>query len=104
MIFKRGDSDFNACSIRRGASTVDALVCKLRGFAEIVRDSRHIKPGSSIYDDKVTRGSRRFRLLPLKNSADQLRVRLWTASAKSIEALRFQSEIVGRNRERLYAA
>src|SRR5205807_4520606 len=83
---------------RRGASAVYALVCKLSGIAEIILDSRHIKPGSSIYDDKVTRSSRRFRLLPLKNSAAQLRVRLWTASAKSIEALRFQSELVGRNR------
>src|SRR5262245_58849206 len=104
--FGRGFQRENFCSsvsvcfankrvqLRRRASAVDALVCKLRGIAKVLRDSGDMKRGSSICDDKIARGGRRFCLFAPQNCADQLRVRLWADRAGSLHALLFQSKIV----------
>src|SRR3974377_1319301 len=55
---------------RRRASAVDAFARKRRCFLKIVREPTHMKSGSGIYDDKVTRRGCLFGLLTSQNCAD----------------------------------
>src|SRR5215472_5305714 len=82
--------------LRRRASAIDAFARKRRCFLKIVREPTHMKSGSGIYDDKVTRGGCLFGLLTLQNCADQFCVCECVICAKSIEALPFQSKILRR--------